>query len=188
MTRRTGPLAAPAILSRRAMLGAAMVPLAGCGFQPLYMPTAAGNPGLAQREMATVAVGLIPERPGQLLRQALQQRLASDGGGRPRYDLRVSYWISGEGVAVLTDNSATRLRLTGRANWVLLSADPPQNRLTEGAARAIDAMNIFDQQYFALDLQNETVQQRLAEQVAEQITTQLAIWFRQQALAKTAPG
>lgn len=183
----------PAGLSRRGLLAAlvpamlplAVAPLAGCGFQPLYMPTATGNPGIAQRELATVNVALIPDRPGQLLRQALQQRMASDGGGQKRYDLRVSYWIAGEGVAVLTDNSATRLRLTGYANWVLVAADPSQARLTEGHARAIDAMNVFDQQFFALDMQNDTVQRRIAEQVAEQIATQLSIWFRQRAESRT---
>ncbi len=176
-------------LSRRHLL-AAILPLTAltaCGFQPVYMPTASGKPGVAQRELAAVSVGIIPDRPGQLLRQALQQRMASDGGGQRRYDLRVTYWIAGEGVSILSDSSATRLRLTAYANWTLVSNDTAQVRLTNGQARAIDAMNVFDQQFFALDLQNETVQQRLAEQVAEQITTQLALWFREQA-AKTAAG
>ncbi|MDQ2801372.1 MAG: hypothetical protein M3Y41_01300, partial [Pseudomonadota bacterium] len=51
----------------------ALVPLAGCGFQPVYMPTASGSAGPARRELAAVNVQIIPDRPGQLLRQALQQ-------------------------------------------------------------------------------------------------------------------
>ncbi len=176
---------ARATLSRRGLLAGLLTPLAaplsGCGFQPIYMPTASGNPGVAERELASVNVALIPDRPGQLLRQALQQRMASDGGGQKRYDLRVVYWIAGEGVSVLTDNSATRLRLTGNANWVLVAIDPSQARLTQGSARTIDAVNIFNQQFFALDMQNDVVQRRIAEQVAEQIATQLALWFRQRA-------
>ncbi len=176
---------ARATLSRRGLLAGLLAPLAaplsGCGFQPIYMPTASGNPGVAERELASVNVALIPDRPGQLLRQALQQRMASDGGGQKRYDLRVVYWIAGEGVSVLTDNSATRLRLTGNANWVLVAIDPSQARLTQGSARTIDAVNIFNQQFFALDMQNDVVQRRIAEQVAEQIATQLALWFRQRA-------
>jgi LPS-assembly lipoprotein len=177
-------------VARRGLL-AALLPLAaltGCGFQPVYMPTASGKPGAAERGLAAVQIGIIPDRPGQLLREALQQRFASDGGNGPRrYDLRVTYWISGEGISVLSDNAATRLRLTGRANWVLVANDPSQVRLTEGHARFVDALNIFDQQYFALDLQNETVQRRIAEQIAEQIATQLALWFRDQA-ARTVAG
>jgi len=167
-------------IKRRGLL-VSLLSLAGCGFQPVYMPTASGKPGVAERELAAVDVALIPDRPGQLLRQALQQRMASDGGGQKRYDLRIVYWIAGEGVSVLTDNSATRLRLTGNANWVLVAADPSQARLTQGSARTIDAMNVFNQQFFALDMQNDVVQRRIAEQVAEQIATQLALWFRQRA-------
>ena len=65
----------------------------------------------------------IPDRPGQLLRQALQARLNSDGGAQRRYDLDVVYWIAGDGIALLPDTSVTRLRLTGYANWALRSAD-----------------------------------------------------------------
>lgn len=164
--------------SRRTLL-AALLSLGGCGFQPVYMPTATGNPGVAERELAAVNVALIPDRPGQLLRQSLQKRMASDGGGQKRYDLRVAYWIAGEGVSVLTDNAATRLRLTGYANWVLVSSDPSQARLTAGSARGFDALNVLNNQFFAIDQQNDVIQQRIADQVAEQIATQLAIWFRQ---------
>ena len=63
-------------LPRRRMLAlAAAAALSGCGFQPVYMPTASGNAGVAQRELAAIQVALIPDRPGQLLRQALQDRL-----------------------------------------------------------------------------------------------------------------
>ena len=54
--------------------------LSGCGFQPVYMPTASGKPGVAQRDLSTVYVEIIPERPGQLLRQALQERFNDDSG------------------------------------------------------------------------------------------------------------
>ena len=173
--RRVGP-----VLSRRLLVLAAL-PVAGCGFQPVYMPTASGKPGVAERELSAVNVSVIAERPGQLLRQELQRRMASDGGGLKQYDLRVTYWIAGEGIAVQPDNSATRLRLTGYANWILVPHGKPQTQLTQGHARVVDAANIFDQQYFALDMQNDTVQRRIAEQVAEQIATQLSIWFRKQA-------
>ncbi|MGE4046664.1 MAG: LPS assembly lipoprotein LptE [Acetobacteraceae bacterium] len=157
--------------------------LAGCGFQPVYMPTATGQQGVVARQLAAVNVGIIPDRPGQLLRQALQVRLGNDSGVRQRYDLAVAFWISGDGIGILPDNSVTRVRVTGHVNWALLSQDQARTRLTTGSALALDGMNIFNQQYFALDLENETVQRRLAENLADQVTTQLAIWFRQQAAA-----
>jgi len=177
-------------LSRRRCLSlgltaVAPVLLAGCGFQPLYMPTASGKAGVAQRDLASVFVPIIPERPGQLLRQALQQRFGDDAGAASAYDLRVTFSISGEGIAVQTNNIATRIRLIGTASWTLLAHDKANSALTSGSARAQDGVNIFDEQYFAADLESETAQQRIAENVAQQITTQLAIWFRQRA-AKAA--
>jgi LPS-assembly lipoprotein len=152
--------------------------LTGCGFQPVYMPTASNKPGVAQRELASVYVPIIPERPGQLLRQALQERLGDDSGPASAYDLQVRFSIAGEGIAIEADTIATRLRLIGVATWTLVAHDATHTTLTTGSARAMDGVNIFDEQYFAADLETEKVQQRMAETIAQQITTQLAIWFR----------
>src|SRR5579872_2008564 len=113
-------------LRRRSVLfaGAGAI-LSGCGFQPIYMPTASGQAGVAQRELAAVSVNLIPDRPGQLLRQALQDRLEMANGSAPRrYDLSVAFWIAGEGIAIQPDNNATRIRAIGNASWTLLAQDP----------------------------------------------------------------
>lgn len=169
--------------TRRALLaGLAAAPVAGCGFQPVYMRTASGKPGPAARELATIHVALIPDRPGQLLRQALQQRLhGTDENGERRYDLGVFYWISGEGIAILPDNTNTRTRLTAHANWVLVARDPAHTKIAEGSARALDGINVFDTQYFAGDLENEQADARLAEEVADQIALRLATVFRARA-------
>jgi LPS-assembly lipoprotein len=171
------------MLARRRLLGlgaglAAGASLGGCGFRPVYMPTASGQPGVAQRELAAINVGVIQERPGQLLRQALQNRMASDSNDTHRYDLQVTFWISGEGLAVRPDSAVTRIRLIGNANWALLAQDPTHTRLTGGNIRSFDGFDIFGSDYFAVDLENESVQRRVAEHVADQMVSQLAIWFR----------
>ena len=159
--------------------------LAGCGFQPVYMPTASGSAGVAQRELAAIQVGIIPDRPGQLLRQALQERLemAGNGGAARRYDLAVGFAISGEGLAIQRDSSTTRIRTIGSATWALTAQDPGRTRLSTGSARAIDGFNSPDVQYFAADLENEVRQKRLADALADQITMQLAAYFRKRAAA-----
>ena len=50
-------------MKRRALLGLVGACLTGCGFQPVYMPTASGRAGVAQRDLAAVRVALIPDRP-----------------------------------------------------------------------------------------------------------------------------
>jgi LPS-assembly lipoprotein len=173
---------------RRRLLGLgagvlASAALNGCGFRPLYMPTASGKPGVAQRELAAIDVGLIPERPGQLLRQALQDRMWSDAGGPHRYDLRVVFWIAGEGVGIQPDSTVTRIRLIGNANWTLMAQDPAHTRLTSGSARSLDGLNIFNSDYFAQDLENEVAQKRIADAIAQEMVAQLAVWFRNRATA-----
>ena len=170
-------------MTRRGLLalgsGAA---LSGCGFQPVYMPTATGKAGVAQRELAAIHVDLIPDRPGQELRQALQRRFegAGDSVAR-RYDLSVGFGVSGEGLAVMPDSIATRIRMIGSANWTLTAQDPGRTKLTSGYAKTIDGYNFFNAQYFAADLENEAITRRIAEALADQITIQLATYFRQHA-------
>jgi len=168
------------------MLAGIGVLLTGCGFQPVYMPTASGQAGPAQRELAAVNVNLIPERPGQLLRQALQDRFGSDAYGTVnRYDLAVGFSIAGEGIGVQADTTVSRIRLTGTASWTLTARDAGHTLLTRGSARAMDAFNILDQQYFAADLDTEAVQKRLAQALADQIALQLAVYFRRKAATST---
>ncbi len=168
-------------ISRRLTCLGALSLLGGCGFQPVYMRTASGKLGPAQRELAAVYVANIPERPGQLLRQALQERMGDDAGDALAYDLNVTFSISGEGIAIQNDTIATRIRFVGYADWVLVGRDPNRTVLTSGNARAFDALNVFDSQYFAADVQTEAEQRRIAENIATQIATRLGVYFRQQA-------
>jgi LPS-assembly lipoprotein len=172
-------------MKRRRLLALATgAALSGCGFQPVYMPTASGKAGASQRELAAIQVDLIAERPGQLLRQALQDRLEMGASGEAHhYDLSVGFSIAGEYIAVQPNSVTTRLRAIGSANWSLVAQDPGRTKLTSGYARAVDALNVFDTQYFASDLEYEAVTRRLAEAVADQITLQLAVYFRKRATA-----
>lgn len=172
-------------IRRRRFLGASLLGgaglLGGCGFQPIYMPTASGNAGPPKRELAKVFVRIISERPGQMLRQALQERFGSDSGAPSAYDLAVSFGVTGEAIGIESSSVATRYRFIGSASWSLLAHDPHSTRLTNGSARSMDGVNVFDGQYFAVDLETEAAEKRIAEAIAQQIATQLAIWFRQQA-------
>ena len=151
--------------------------VSGCGFRPVYMASG-DNPGAA-KGLAAIEVRPIYERPGQILRQALLGRFRTESGTPRHFDLQVNFWITGEGQGVLDFTQATRIRLVGQSNWVLLSRDGKQTRLATGSEQVIDGFDIFDSQYFAQDLDNEHVQRRMAEQMAERITLRLAAWFQQ---------
>jgi len=152
--------------------------LSGCGFRPIYAPGAKGVVGAAQTGLAAIQVAIIPDRTGQLLRQALQARFEREGVGTAhRYDLYVAYSIGGEGLGIEPDSSTTRTRLIGTASWTLLAQDPSRTTMTSGSARTVDGVDVVNEQFFALDLNNETAQRRISETIADQITLQIATYF-----------
>ena len=152
--------------------------LTGCGFHPMYGSATGGAMGPAETGLAEIAIEPLYERSGQLLHQALEERFERGGTGLARrYDLTVHYGVSGEALGIEPDSSITRVRLLGSANWTLAAQDPQHTTLTSGTARALDGYNVLDEQVFASDMENEVVQGRIAEAIAEQITLQLAAWF-----------
>jgi LPS-assembly lipoprotein len=172
-------------LTRRILLTGATAALAGCGFRPMYGGRTATSDGPATDGLAAITVALIPERNGQLLRQALQERFERGGAGLAhRYDLQVSFGIGQEGIAIQSDNSVTHLRYVGTASYTLRAQDTTRSTLTTGTARAVDGLDVIDEQYFAMDLEGEAVVRRLAEVVADQIALRLAAYFNELAAGR----
>lgn len=173
MMRRRGLLASAAALGVPA--------LSGCGFRPLYMPQS-GRGGVAETELSAVYVPVMAERAGQLLRQALQQRLEGPGyGAQKRYELITNPAIASEGLGIAADSSTTRFRYNGSANWTLRRLDTARTVLTSGTSRITDGLNIINSQFFAADVETETVTKRIVEALADQIVTQVAIFLKRQA-------
>ncbi|MBU6418779.1 MAG: hypothetical protein KGQ79_03530 [Proteobacteria bacterium] len=162
--------------SNKSFAAFALLALSGCGFAPLY----GGAQGQAATAgLDTVQVQNIPNRTGQMLRETLQQQLYTDGAPTTElYSLSVSYTINQNLIGIQEDSSSTRDRFNATAIWKLTPIGNPNQVLASGNATAMDALNVIDQQYFASNLETETVNQQLANEIAGQITTQLAAWFR----------
>jgi LPS-assembly lipoprotein len=147
---------------------------AGCGFHPLYAP--GGNTQAGLRE---VFVDAIPNRNGQLLRQALQQRLeGSEGGGNEHFELSVSLALASDSIGIQSDNSSTRTRFLGTAHWTLHKPGAFGGKMASGTVRSLDGANVIDEQFFYSDLSTEAIQRRMGESLADQIVEALAAYFR----------
>lgn len=167
---------------RPTLLAALALGLGGCGFRPLYMPEGGGR-SIAADELAAVYVPVMAERSGQLMRQALQQRIEGSGTGiAKKYELLTAPNITGEGIAIQRDNSTTRVRLNGSAPWILRRLDVAHTVMATGSARIVDGYNILNQQYFAADLESEAAVRRVADALADQVVMQVAIFLRRQAV------
>jgi LPS-assembly lipoprotein len=169
-------------LTRRAALIGAASTLSGCGFHPLYAPTSRG--GLVSEELQAVYVAVMGERSGQLLRQALQRRFEGAGGSvAKKYELTGGLSVAGEGIAIQRDSSTTRFRLSANAPWTLRMLNVEQTVLTTGNAHVIDGLNVNNQQYFAVELEQAAAVRRMAETVADQITLDVASFLKKRAEA-----
>lgn len=101
---------------RRTFLGLlAALPLAGCGFAPVYAP---GGPGLALRNRVLV------EPPLDRLEFALVARLEERLGraGTPGFVLTHETSVTERGIAVTGANDITRYTLTGEVDFVVTEA------------------------------------------------------------------
>lgn len=170
--------------SRRALaaFGAAgLLALAGCGFSPVYGPSgraALPSDPAVRQVLASTQVALIPERSGQMLRRALQERLGAAGQASPAQELRVTLQFGAEPEGFRRDGTPTRIRYNAIASWLLVSQGPPPAALAQGTERAFDSFNIPDNQFFAADASRDATLRRLIEQLADDIVLRLAAQLR----------
>ena len=168
------------------MLGlGGLLGLAGCGFRPLYAPVTAedGGAGDIRDELAAVRVANVPERSGQLLRRDLQRRFEGLRVGVPaRYALQVALTYAVEPLGYRRDGTITRLRYIATGNWSLstLSVPPRQIAVSSIPARALDAFNIPDLQFFAADSARDAMEARLVDELADTIFRRVALELRRE--------
>jgi LPS-assembly lipoprotein len=159
--------------SKLAGLGLTMA-LLGCGFHPLYAPAGRIPQGLAE-----IYVDIIPGRTGQLLRESLQERLQGTAEApQQHYVLTVYYALSQQGIGIEANNASTRNRFVGAATWTLRKPGLTGARITSGHARTVDGNDVIVAQFFYSELNAETVNRRIGEALADQITQSLATYFR----------
>jgi LPS-assembly lipoprotein len=160
--------------ARLMLLCAAAATLSGCGFHPLYAPSAHLQSGLAE-----IYVDVVPNRNGQLFRQALQERLQGAAENpQQHYELSVDYNVSSQGIGIEQDNASTRNRFIGTAKWTLHKPGAFGEKIASGIARTVDGNDVVVAQFFYSDLNAEAVNRRIGEALADQVVQALAIYFR----------
>jgi LPS-assembly lipoprotein len=168
-------------------LAASAFVLSGCGFHPLY--AVPGLPeGSMQEQLRSIYVAPVPERLGYQLRNQLIDRL--DGLGETagaRYHLRVTLATKSEAIGVqsqsapggITQTAITRYNDKITAEYDLI--DPKTNAvLTHGVETGLSSYNVLSSPYATLAVQQDS-DRRAAEDIADRIRIDVAVWFAQQA-------
>ena len=161
---------------RRALASAMLLLLlANCGFQPLH-GNRAGATGNTISDMSFIAVDVIPDRAGHLVRNQLLERLHPRGmAARPVYRLSVRLNTSREGIAFQQDDSATRFNLRLSAAFELTDTRAGSVVL-KGHTLAISAFNVVRSDYANLISERDAVA-RAARSLADGIQSRIAVYF-----------
>ncbi len=165
------------------LIGAVTLVLTGCGFRPLY-GTHSADPRAAG-EMANIYVQPLPDREGQLVRNALLDRLNPKGEPRePRYRLEVKLDVSEAQVALQKDETATRDDVTYTITFTLYEGSVG---LTNGSFTRNFSFDYLNQQYSNISARND-VRARAADEIATEIRNRMATYFIRAARAHAAAG
>lgn len=150
--------------------------LSACGFTPLYSTNAAGE-GVAS-ELASIVVRTANQGESQDLQLALSDLLRNDGSYASKYSVSLTSKLIIRNVAIQQDTSVTRKNLSLTSTYSLIDLEN-DSVLFESEATAIAAYNRVGSE-FANIIAERDAHERASTQVAEQIRTELAVFFERQ--------
>ena len=151
---------------------ALLLTLGACGLQPMY---GGGSSGNVASGLTTIKVAAIPERAGWLVRNALVDRMGGESAS-PSDRLEVDLDDDLTSFGIRGDSSATRERRTLRARYRLveLSTGLVVLDATAGSDAGIDIVS----SEYATVAAEQTAQERLAQVIADQMVSRLALFMR----------
>ena len=163
-----------------AIVGLLALPLLGaCGFAPLY-GRADGQPSPVAAELAQIAIAPIADRRGQLLRNALEERLTPSGDPpQAGYTLTVKLDETIEKLGIRQDASPTIANLTLKASYHLRASGAPKDALA-GSARSVISYSIAFADFPTVVAEGDA-RARAVRELASEITARLASHFSQTA-------
>jgi len=164
---------------RRAAAICAFILLPGCGLQPLYGGGAGSRVAAILR---SVQVTPIPGKSGWLMRNKLVDRLGESGEGTPAYRLDVALDDNITAFGLRSDRAATQERRTLRARYQLVSL-PTGTVVLDATAGSDAGIDIVSSEYATVAAE-QTALEQLADTVADQIVTRVALYAKRSPPAK----
>lgn len=160
-------------MKRLGLLLLASVALSGCGLRPLY---ADGNRGAAAQRLSSVSIAPIGGKAGWLVRNAIVDRIGDAGSsGRYRLEIRLDDQI--EGFGIRADRTTTRERRILRARYQLVDTGDGDKLLLDATAGSDVGIDVVNSEYATIAAEQSALE-RLADAVADQIVTRIAVETR----------
>ena len=143
-----------------------------CGYEPIYSKNANTN-----KELLSISVQNIKNRPGQILRNTLLNQLNPE---RERvitkYRLIVEIFESKSSLAYRRDMSATRTDLKVTANYLLIEIKSGEIIL-EQETKSISSFDVVESVYATL-IAEKSAREKNLEVISDDIFTNLVIFFK----------
>jgi len=154
--------------------------LAACGFHPVYGVNKHTAPGQnVEAQLPEIIISNIPNREGQYLRNALIDRFYRDG--RPndaRYFLNVGrVGESKRNLDITIDSDTTRAQLKLSTSITLMDRKNNEPLLKKGVSSTA-SYNVLGSE-FANRVSEQSTRENLLDDLARQIETQIALYFKQ---------
>lgn len=154
---------------RVALIAVALVALTGCGFKPMYAPSAGG-----EATIGAVDVPEVPGKAGHAFRTELTRMLDAEARGSSatprRLEVNMAEKVNALGLRV--DESATRADLILTADYKLFDLNGEE--MVKGKVTAVAAYDIPVQAYGAAAAQDDA-RERAGVLLAENLRTDLAL-------------
>jgi len=166
----------------RFLISAAMaLAVAACGFHPLYGKYGNGSADLTFR---SIYIEPIPERVGYQLRSDLLDLFnAPSAPNGAQYRLRIELRADEKGLALQENASVTRYSYHLTARYQLVKAGTT-DVIKKGTIHSLTSYNVVQSPY-ATVVADKDAQERAAQDVAERMRTELAVYFLNVAEGRT---
>lgn len=162
------------LCSRRALFALSLLPVAGCGFHPIYGEAAQER---EYPELAGIVVLPIRDRYGQQLELALREAFNPEGlRVKPRYRLTVRPAVARTDLGLQRDASSTRAQINVTANIVLADAQTGKVIYSSFTQSTTD-FNILEDGY-ATEVNEQDARRRTVRDLTQEIRTRLALFLR----------
>jgi len=148
--------------------------LGACGFHPLYEQHHESG---FDADLATVKVGLIPNRIGQELAISLRDTFNPDGKSVPtRYLLEVNLVTQRQDLGIRADATAVRSEMIVLAYYKMTDVNSHQ-QVVSGSTRATSAFDVGNDGY-ATQVAQQNAVERALEEVADDLRERITLYIR----------
>ncbi len=156
------------------LIGFLLLGLSACGFHSVYGTHDDSTSDVAE-QLQQVAIDSIPDRQGQILRNALIDRMWGKGRpAQPKYTLTVNLKITQSDIGQLSNAVSTLSELDTTADYVL--TDLKGHRLFHSTAHSQSNFSRLSDEYATLVAHDSAVE-RTAREIGEQIVNRLNVYF-----------